>query len=140
MAARWSADCPLVDGVVLLVDASEGPLPRPASRWRKALEAKLPVIVVVNKVDRPDARIEEVVSDTMDLLLGLASDIAEDNPDLDLDAVLDVPAHASARPGAPRTSPPTASCRTTRTSSRCSRPSSSTSRAVLQPRGRCRPT
>ena len=74
----------MVDGVVLLVDASEGPLPQTRFVLRKALEAKLPVIVVVNKVDRPDARIEEVVSDTMDLLLGLASDIAEDNPDLDL--------------------------------------------------------
>ena len=81
----------MVDGVVLLVDASEGPLPQTRFVLRKALEAKLPVIVVVNKVDRPDARIDEVVSDTMDLLLGLASDIAEDHPDLDLDAVLDVP-------------------------------------------------
>ena len=74
---------------------------------RKALEAKLPVIVVVNKVDRPDARIEEVVSDTMDLLLGLASDIAEDNPDLDLDAVLDVPVvYASGKAGRASTDQP----------------------------------
>ena len=90
----------MVDGVVLLVDASEGPLPQTRFVLRKALEAKLPVIVVVNKVDRPDARIDEVVSDTMDLLLGLASDIAEDNPDLDLDAVLDVPVvYASGKAG-----------------------------------------
>src|SRR5699024_725539 len=56
-----------------------------------ALAAKLPVILVVNKVDRPDARIGEVVSETTDLLLGLASDIAEDVPDLDLDAILNLP-------------------------------------------------
>src|SRR5690606_34264043 len=49
----------MVDGVVLLVDASEGPLPQTRFVLRKALAAKLPVIVVVNKVDRPDARITE---------------------------------------------------------------------------------
>ncbi|WP_061712687.1 translational GTPase TypA [Kocuria palustris] len=90
----------MVDGVVLLVDASEGPLPQTRFVLRKALEAKLPVIVVVNKIDRPDARAEEVVSETMDLLLGLASDIAEDYPDMDLDAVLDVPVvYASGKAG-----------------------------------------
>jgi len=81
----------MVDGVVLLVDASEGPLPQTRFVLRKALEAKLPVILVVNKVDRPDARIEEVVAEATDLLLGLASDLHEDVPDLDLDAILDVP-------------------------------------------------
>ena len=97
----------MVDGVVLLVDASEGPLPQTRFVLRKALEAKLPVIVVVNKVDRPDARIDEVVSDTMDLLLGLASDIAEDHPDLDLDAVLDVPVvYASGKAGRASTDQP----------------------------------
>ena len=97
----------MVDGVVLLVDASEGPLPQTRFVLRKALEAKLPVIVVVNKVDRPDARIDEVVSDTMDLLLGLASDIAEDHPDLDLDAVLDVPVvYASGKAGRASTEQP----------------------------------
>ena len=55
---------------------------------RKALAAKLPVILVVNKVDRPDSRIDEVVGESMDLLLGLASDLADEVPDLDLDAVL----------------------------------------------------
>src|SRR5690625_3453720 len=88
----------MVDGVLLLVDASEGPLPQTRFVLRKALAAKLPVILVVNKVDRPDARITEVVSEAMDLLLGLAGDLADEVPDLDLDAVLDVPVvYASAR-------------------------------------------
>src|SRR5690625_880857 len=81
----------MVDGVVLLVDSSEGPLPQTRFVLGKALEAKLPVVLVVNKVDRPDARIEEVVGETTDLLLGLASDIAEKVPDLDLDAILNLP-------------------------------------------------
>ncbi|WP_433862201.1 translational GTPase TypA [Streptomyces sp. L7] len=91
----------MVDGVVLLVDASEGPLPQTRFVLRKALEAKLPVILLVNKTDRPDARIEEVVHESQDLLLGLASDLADDVPDLDLDAILDVPVvYASGRNGA----------------------------------------
>ncbi len=97
----------MVDGVVLLVDASEGPLPQTRFVLRKALAANLPVIVVVNKVDRPDARIDEVVSETTDLLLSLASDLADENPELDLDAVLDVPVvYASAKAGRASLTPP----------------------------------
>jgi GTP-binding protein len=91
----------MVDGVVLLVDASEGPLPQTRFVLRKALESNLPVILLVNKTDRPDARIDEVVAESQDLLLGLASDMADDHPDLDLDAILDVPVvYASGRNGA----------------------------------------
>ena len=91
----------MVDGVVLLVDASEGPLPQTRFVLRKALEAHLPVILAVNKTDRPDARIEEVEGEAQDLLLGLASDLSEDPPDIDVDAVLDVPTvYLSGRAGA----------------------------------------
>ncbi len=61
----------MVDGVLLLVDASEGPLPQTRFVLRKALEARLPVILVVNKVDRPDARIGEVIDETYELFLDL---------------------------------------------------------------------
>ena len=81
----------MVDGVVLLVDASEGPLPQTRFVLRKALEAKLPVILCVNKTDRPDARIEEVVGESSDLLLGLAQDVIEEGIDLDEDALFDLP-------------------------------------------------
>ncbi|MES2170680.1 MAG: translational GTPase TypA [Actinomycetota bacterium] len=91
----------MVDGVVLLVDASEGPLPQTRFVLRKALESNLPVVLLVNKTDRPDARIDEVIAESQDLLLGLASDMADEHPDLDLDAILDVPiVYASGRNGA----------------------------------------
>ena len=64
----------MVDGVLLLVDASEGPLPQTRFVLRKALEARLPVILVVNKVDRPDARIKEVVDEVYELFLDLDAD------------------------------------------------------------------
>ena len=64
----------MVDGVLLLVDASEGPLPQTRFVLRKALEARLPVILVVNKVDRPDARVTEVVDEVYELFLDLDAD------------------------------------------------------------------
>ncbi|HVM18982.1 MAG TPA: translational GTPase TypA [Egibacteraceae bacterium] len=69
----------MVDGVVLLVDASEGPLPQTRFVLRKALAARLPVVLVINKVDRPDARIAEVVDETYELFLDL--DATEDQID-----------------------------------------------------------
>ncbi|VBA57547.1 GTP-binding protein TypA/BipA [Mycobacterium attenuatum] len=68
----------MVDGVLLLVDASEGPLPQTRFVLRKALAAHLPVILVVNKTDRPDARIAEVVEASHDLLLDVASDLDDE--------------------------------------------------------------
>jgi GTP-binding protein len=61
----------MVDGVLLLVDASEGPLPQTRFVLRKALESRLPVVLVVNKVDRPDARVKEVVDEVYELFLDL---------------------------------------------------------------------
>ncbi|WP_243789877.1 translational GTPase TypA [Saccharopolyspora gloriosae] len=97
----------MADGVVLLVDASEGPLPQTRFVLRKALAAKLPVILVVNKVDRPDARCAEVVEEAHDLLLDLASELDDGEGAVDMDAVLNLPViYASARAGrASRTQP-----------------------------------
>ena len=67
----------MVDGVLLLGDASEGPLPQTRFVLRKALDAQLPVILVVNKVDRPDARIGEVVNEVYELFLDLDADEAQ---------------------------------------------------------------
>ncbi|MGI8411954.1 MAG: translational GTPase TypA [Solirubrobacteraceae bacterium] len=64
----------MVDAVMLLVDASEGPLPQTRFVLRKALEARLPVILVINKVDRPDARIDDVVDEVYELFLDLDAD------------------------------------------------------------------
>src|SRR6476646_7069842 len=66
----------MVDGVMLLVDASEGPLPQTRYVLSKALEAKLPPILVINKIDRPDARAQEVLNEVYDLFIDL--DAAED--------------------------------------------------------------
>jgi GTP-binding protein len=64
----------MVDGVLLLVDASEGPLPQTRFVLRKALQKQLPVVLVINKVDRPDARIAEVVDETYELFIDLIDD------------------------------------------------------------------
>ncbi|MGW6422725.1 translational GTPase TypA [Nocardia sp. NPDC055053] len=89
----------MVDGVVLLVDASEGPLPQTRFVLRKALAAKLPVILVVNKTDRPDARISEVVEESHDLLLDLASDLDDEAAEA-AELALDLPVlYASGREG-----------------------------------------
>src|SRR6476646_3996076 len=69
----------MVDGVMLLVDASEGPLPQTRYVLMKALEAKLPQIVVINKIDRPDARVPEVLNEIYDLFIDL--DATEDQLD-----------------------------------------------------------
>jgi len=61
----------LVDGVLLLVDSSEGPLPQTRFVLKKALEKQLPVILVINKIDKPDARVDEVVQETYDLFIDL---------------------------------------------------------------------
>ncbi|MCU1666242.1 MAG: GTP-binding protein TypA, partial [Pseudonocardia sp.] len=68
----------MVDGVVLLVDASEGPLPQTRFVLRKTLIAGLPVVLVVNKTDRPDARCAEVVDESLELLLELADELELD--------------------------------------------------------------
>ena len=65
----------MVDGVLLLVDSSEGPLPQTRFVLRKALELDLPAVVVVNKVDRPDARVSEVVSEVEELFLDLEAEM-----------------------------------------------------------------
>src|SRR4051795_11233818 len=77
----------MVDGVLLLVDASEGPLPQTRFVLRKALGQGLPVILVVNKVDRPDARIREVVDETYELFMELLEDSGMDVDNLDFPIV-----------------------------------------------------
>jgi GTP-binding protein len=86
----------MVDGVLLLVDASEGPLPQTRYVLRKALEARLPPVVVINKIDRPDARAQEVLNEVYDLFIDL--DATEDQ--------LDFPVlYTNARVGVASTSP-----------------------------------
>src|ERR1700757_276019 len=96
----------MVDGVLLLVDASEGPLPQTRFVLRKALAAHLPVILVVNKTDRPDARIAEVVEESHDLLLDVASDLYEE-AQAAAEKALDLPTlYASRRAGVVSTTQP----------------------------------
>ena len=107
----------MVDGVLLLVDASEGPLPQTRFVLRKALEAQLPVVLVVNKVDRPDARPEEVVNEVYELFLDLDADESQ----------IDFPiVYANARAGQagwrPTSSPPTSDRSSRRCSQRFRRP------------------
>jgi small GTP-binding protein len=110
----------MVDGVLLLVDASEGPLPQTRFVLRKALEGHLPVILVVNKVDRPDARIADVVDEVYQLFLDL--DATEEQIEFPI-------VYCNARAGpAP-------------TSARCSTSCSSASRRPsTTPTTRCRPS
>ncbi len=90
----------MVDGIVLLVDASEGPLPQTRFVLRKALNADMPVVLVVNKVDRPDSRIDEVVEETYELFLDLLDD-SHSQDALDFPVV-----YASAKAGRASTDPP----------------------------------
>jgi GTP-binding protein len=100
----------MVDGVVLLVDASEGPLPQTRFVLRKALAAHLPVILVVNKTDRPDARIAEVVEASHDLLLDVASDL-DDAAQAAAEHALGLPTlYASGRAGVASTTAPADGC------------------------------
>ena len=119
----------MVDGVLLLVDASEGPLPQTRFVLRKALEARLPVILVVNKVDRPDARIAEVVDEVYELFLDLDAD--EEQIEFPIVYTQRARGLGVARPRARRAT----------TSSRCSSCCSSTSpRRRTTPSTRCRRT
>ena len=105
----------MVDGVLLLVDASEGPLPQTRFVLRKALELDLPVVLVVNKVDRPDARPEEVVNEVYELFLDL--DASETQIEFPIVYAIARAGHA----GLVATSSPTISARCSRRSSRRSR-------------------
>ena len=90
----------MVDGIVLLVDASEGPLPQTRFVLRKALNRNMPVVLVVNKVDRPDSRISEVVDETYELFLDLLDDTHNQD-------ALDFPVvYASAKAGRASTEQP----------------------------------
>ena len=120
----------MVDGIVLLVDASEGPLPQTRFVLRKALNADLPVVLVVNKVDRSDARISEVVDETYELFMDLLDD-SHSQDALDFPVV-----YASAKAGRASTKMPENGGlpEAARTSSRCSGRSSRRSRRRPTPR------
>lgn len=97
----------MVDGVVLLVDAAEGPLPQTRFVLGKALEAKMPVIILVNKTDRPDARIDEVVEQSQDLLLELAAGLDDPEAAAAAERLLDLPVlYSSGRAGKASTENP----------------------------------
>src|SRR5699024_7609768 len=97
----------MVDGVVLLVDASEGPLPQTRFVLGKALAAKMPVIICVNKTDRPDARIDEVVEEAQDLLLELAATVEDPDAAEAAERNLELPVlYASGRAGKASTENP----------------------------------
>ncbi|MEM0676435.1 translational GTPase TypA [Corynebacterium amycolatum] len=97
----------MVDGVVLLIDSSEGPLPQTRFVLGKALAACMPVIIVVNKTDRPDARIDEVVEEAQDLLLELASTLEDPQAAEVAERNLELPVlYASGRAGKASTENP----------------------------------
>ncbi|AWB82174.1 translational GTPase TypA [Corynebacterium yudongzhengii] len=97
----------MVDGVVLLIDASEGPLPQTRFVLSKALAAKMPVIICVNKTDRPDARIDEVVEEAQDLLLELAAGLEDPEAAEAAETLLELPVlYASGREGKASTENP----------------------------------
>lgn len=97
----------MVDGVVLLIDASEGPLPQTRFVLGKALAASMPVIICVNKTDRPDARIDEVVEEAQDLLLELASTVEDPDAAEAAERNLELPVlYASGRAGRASTENP----------------------------------
>lgn len=126
----------MVDGIVLLVDASEGPLPQTRFVLRKALNADLPVVLVLNKVDRSDARIDEVVDETYELFMDLL-DEHHSHDALDFPVV-----YASGKAGiASLTKPENGTLPDGDSSSRSSRRSSRRSPLRPTPRARrCRPT
>jgi GTP-binding protein len=96
----------MVDGVLLLVDASEGPLPQTRFVLKKALERALPVVLVVNKIDRPDARIDEVIDEVYDLFIDLdATEEQLDFPILLTNARAGTAAPPGGAPGAPQGPP-----------------------------------
>ena len=124
----------MVDGVLLLVDASEGPLPQTRFVLRKALQKRLPVVLVINKVDRSDARIAEVVDETYELFL----DLDADETQIEFPIV-----YCQAKAGQASLARPADGdhARTPPTSSRCSPRSSRPSRRRRTPRARrCRRT